>query len=269
MKTTKISKPFIAKSTRQGFTLIELLVVIAIIGILAGMLLPALARAKVKVRIAKAKTEIAGIQAAITAYETDYGKLPTAKEFRRNLTTESNPDFTYGTFYQNGLSLTDRNGMDLRPAVQNPTGLNASNAQLIVILQDITEYNGQQTLNRDHILNHKKIKYLNAETASDNQSPGIGDDLVYRDPWGNPYIVTLDLNYDGRCRDGFYSKPSVSEKPNSQAGYKGLVRKQTTDGSTYYEYLGSVMVWSFGPDGSIATDAKAISGANKDNILSW
>ena len=88
MKTAKTSNLLMAKSTRQGFTLIELLVVIAIIAILAGMLLPALARAKVKARIAKAKTEIAGIQAAVVTYETDYGKLPTAKEFRQHLTTD-------------------------------------------------------------------------------------------------------------------------------------------------------------------------------------
>jgi prepilin-type N-terminal cleavage/methylation domain-containing protein/prepilin-type processing-associated H-X9-DG protein len=72
------------RSGRGGFTLIELLVVIAIIGVLAGLLLPAVQSARASARRAKCLSNQRQVGLGILGYLSAFNKFPPAGVFAEN-----------------------------------------------------------------------------------------------------------------------------------------------------------------------------------------
>jgi len=263
---------------RWGFSLIELLVVIAIIGLLAALVLTAISFVQTKAKVRKAQIEMAMICTAINDYEHDQSRYPVSTRAMQ-AAAGAGQDFTFGTYgLPTGLK-TPGGTYDVRALDVAGSSLiyQTNNSEVMAVLLDVEAWPNSPTaptINQGHAKNPLHKLYLEAKMTGDTTSPGVGSDGVYRDPWGQPYIITIDLNNDGKARDSFYRDPGISADPSDtntpKRGLNGLM-PTVVGGRTFYEARSPVMVWSAGPDKMVdpGPGVAANRGANRDNVLSW
>jgi prepilin-type N-terminal cleavage/methylation domain-containing protein len=202
-----------------GFTLIELLVVIAIIAILIGLLFPAFRAVQNQARQTQAKNDLTQIVNAVNAYYTDYGKYPLVTADTIVSGTTASPNNNSDLFYT------------LRAQPFGANLANAMNPRAIVFINP---------------------PYVKNDTAGQrrsgvSQNAPTGDGRYY-DPWGTPYLVEIDGNYDNQ----------VANPYTANAGPTTLAT--------------GVIAWSLGSDQAGATTAGAgdkNTGVYADDVISW
>ncbi len=158
----------------RAFTLMELLVVISIIAILMGLLFPAVNSIREQMRRAQARNDVGNIVAAVKQFQTDYGKYP------RVAAAPAAGDVLVGD-------------EDAKATIDN--------SALMDTLRAI-----DRGLNERHLLNPKRVVFLEGRTASDAKEPraGFADKAEskkrgsFYDPWGRQYGVVMDTDNDNQ-----------------------------------------------------------------------
>ena len=199
-----------------------------------------------------AKSEEVNLVAAIQQYYAQYSRLPAssaAVAAAASATANSN-DFTFGTMTNLSSSAAAPAGNPIQIQTAQSSYQNF-NSEVIAILQDDNFYpessNGLQ-----HIYNPQQSSLFTAKVVPTTNSPGIGPDYVFRDPWNNPYIITLDLNYDGKCFDF-----ALNQMYNS-----------TNLSAPGFTVPGEAIVWSMGPNATtINLNAPLNTGVNHKTIV--
>ena len=201
----------------SGFTLVELLVVIAVIAILMGLLFPVLSEIHEHTLRVQALNDEKLIVGAINAYYSEYGKYP--------VNPATNP----------GDAVFSANNNAIFDVLRNMTGTTVGNS-----------------------FNSRGVVFLQVAYAQNQNQPAGGLQVssgVWYDPWGSPYNVAVDGNYDGQLNSptplpNFYSDAGALQTGEIawSFGRNGLLGGGPAAGSNFSSESGTPGVYKASGD---------------------
>ncbi len=183
----------------------------SVIIVLLGMAFPAFHSVQNSARKTQAKNDLTQIVTAVNAFYTEYGKYP----LPATTTSDATAIFGGGTLNLSGSLF------------ENLRGLSTT------------------------LGNTRQVVFIAPPEAKDQTNPtnGIATALANRqlyDPWGRPYFISMDWNYDNQILNP-YTADTGAGSANIRQG---------------------VIAWSLGRDKNGGSGVKS-SGDRADDVISW
>lgn len=236
------------KKQFKHFTLVEMLAVIAIIGILAALVIPAVIISRQRGQITQAKSDISSITTALKQLKSDYNRIM----------VKSGSNYCIGNITASSAQTQTFSCSVGHSSSQTHTVIRLDDTLYDAMIAELSApKNGESSFSASltNRVNKRKKVYLDPQngfdpTADYNSAANI--EKLWRDPWGNRYVVFVGVDSDH----------ALKMADNSKTLATGLA------------------AYSFGPNGiddngcnvELDTCQNKATGANHklcDDIASW